>query len=112
MIELIIGRESGVDKPRLAVYFNDKTSFYGTPGSVPKGVSRKHCKVVVGDDSSIVIEDITDNNFMFINGVDCKKKKKISANDTIELGPTRYPLDLDAILKSFSSKQVYSRVSR
>ena len=108
MIELIIGRESGVEKPRLAVYNNGQTTFLGTPGSVPKGVSRKHCKVIVNDDSSMLIEDITDNNFMFINGVDCKRKKNVSVNDTIELGPTRFPLDLNAILKTFSSKQVFN----
>lgn len=108
MIELIIGRESGTEVPRLAVYFNGHTSFYGTPGSVPKSVSRKHCKVVVNDDSSILIEDITDNNFMYINGADCKKKNNVNTNDSIELGSSRYPLDLDTILKSFSSKQTYS----
>lgn len=108
MLELIIGRESGTETPRLAVYYNSQTFFYGVPGSVPKGVSRRHCKVIVADDSSIIIEDITDNNFMYINGVDYKKKKYISTNDSIELGASRYPLDLDTILKSFSSKQTYS----
>ena len=45
---------------------------------------------------------------MYINGADCKKKKNVSASDTIELGPTRYPLDLETILKTYSSKQIYS----
>lgn len=107
MIELIIGRESGVEKPRLAVFLNGQVMYCGAPGSVPKSVSRKHCKVVVGDDTTITIEDITDNNFLYINGVDCKRKKNINIKDSIELGPARYVLDLEAILKSVSSKQVF-----
>lgn len=108
MIELIIGREAGAEKPRLAVYQNGQPAFFGTPGSVPKGVSRKHVRVTIDEESRMVVEDITDDNFMYINGVDCKRKKGVSINDTIELGPTRYKLDLDAILKGLSGKQVYS----
>lgn len=108
MIELVVGRESGVEKPRLAVYQNDKiSSYYGAPGSVPRGVSRRHCKIIVGDDSLMTIEDITDNNFMYVNGVDCKRKKNVSVTDTVELGPTRYSLDLESILKAVLSKQSY-----
>lgn len=108
MIEFIIGREAGVDKPRLAVMQNDQTLYFGTPGSVPKSVSRKHCEIIVKDDSSVVIEDITENNFMFVNGVECKKKKNVSISDVIELGPTHYKLELESLLKTVSSKQSYS----
>ena len=108
MIELLIGREAGVERPRLAATQNGQTLYFGNPGSVPKGVSRKHCKITVGDDSTITIEDITENNFMYVNGVDCKKKKNISTSDTIELGPTRYKLELETILKTVSAKQVFS----
>ena len=108
MTELIIGRESGVENPRLAVLQGDQTSFYGSPGSVPKTISRKHCKVTIDDSGSISIEDITDNNCTYVNGVDCKIKSNVGINDVIELGPSRYVLDLDAILKSISSKQSFS----
>ena len=108
MTELIIGREKGVEKPRLAICHDGQTLFYGTPGSVPKNVSREHCRITLGEDSKMLVEDITDNNFMYINGVDCKRRKNVSINDVIELGPSKYRLDLDAILKSIFTKQAYS----
>ena len=108
MIELIIGRESGVDNPRLAVTQNGQTQYFGTPGSVPKDVSRKHCRIQVGADSKMVVEDLTDNNFIYINGSDCKRKVDVSLADTIELGPSKYRLDMDTIIKTLSAKQSFS----
>ena len=109
MIELIIGRESGAEKPRLAIYQDGaQPVFMGMPGSVPKDVSRKHCKVSVGDDAKMLIEDITDNNFMYVNGVECKRKKDVLSTDTIELGPSKYHLDMEAVLKTLSSKQSFN----
>lgn len=108
MIELLIGRESGVENPRLAVTQNGQTLFFGTPGSVPKDVSRKHCRIQIGDDSKMIVEDLTDNNFIYINGVDCKRKGGVSLSDTIELGPSKFRLDLDTIVKTLSSKQSFS----
>lgn len=108
MIELLVGRESGVENPRLAVTHNGQTFYYGTPGSVPKDVSRKHCHIQISDDSKMVVEDLTDNNFIYINGADCKKKGGVSLSDTIELGPSKYRLDLETIIKALSSKQSFS----
>ena len=78
MMDLIIGRESGADNPRLAIEQNGKTYYWGKPGSVPKSVSRRHCHIISGDDSRLVVEDITTNNFIYINGSDCKKKSGVS----------------------------------
>lgn len=108
MIELIIGRESGVDNPRLAVTQNGQTQYFGTPGSVPKDVSRKHCRIQVGADSKMVVEDLTDNNFIYINGSDCKRKVDVSLADTVELGPSKYHLDVETIIKTLSAKQSFS----
>ena len=108
MIELIIGRESGVENPRLAVTQNGQTQYFGTSGSVPKDVSRKHCRIQVGADSKMVVEDLTDNNFIYINGSDCKRKVDVSLADTIELGPSKYRLDMDTIIKTLSAKQSFS----
>ena len=108
MIELTVGRESGVDNPRLAVIQDGETFYFGTPGSVPKDVSRKHCRVIIGDDSKMIVEDLTDNNFIYINGADCKRKVGVSFTDTIELGPSRYRLDMDTIFKTLSQKQSFS----
>lgn len=108
MMDLIIGRESGTENPRLAIEYNGKTYFWGNPGSVPKSVSRKHCHVTIADDSSIVVEDVTTNNFMYINGIDCKKKGGVTMMDTIELGPDRFHLDLESVVKALSAQQTFS----
>ena len=105
MIELQIGREGGTDTPRLVIVNEGKTSFYGQPGSVPKSVSRNHCKVKVADDLTMTIEDVTANNFMYINGLDCKRRKGVKVTDAVELGPDHYRLDLESIVKAFASKQ-------
>lgn len=108
MIELIVGRESGVENPRLAVAQNGKTQYFGTPGSVPMDVSRKHCRIEVAEDGKMVVEDLTDNNFIYVNGVDCKRKTGVNPADTIELGPSKYRLDIDTIVKTLSAKQSFS----
>ena len=107
MMELTIGRESGSDNPRLAIEHDGKTFYWGKPGSVPRSVSRKHCHVLIEGDASILVEDITENNFLYVNGMDCKRKGGVSMADTIELGPDRYRLDLEGIIKALSSQQIY-----
>ena len=107
-MDLIIGRESGVEHSRLSIKQNDKVSFWGTPGSVPKSVSRVHCHVVVANDGKVSIEDVTPNNFIYVNGVECKRKDNVNLTDTIELGPDRYCLKLDAIVAALSSQQSFS----
>lgn len=107
MTDLMIGRESGTANPRLAVEQNGKTMYWGKPGTVPMSVSRKHCHVVIGDEGKVEIEDITENNFMYVNGQDCKKKGNLAISDKIELGPDRYPLELEGILKALSSQKEY-----
>lgn len=98
-----------MERPRLAIYQEGtQPVFWGTPGSVPKDVSRKHIRVSVDDNAKILIEDITDNNFMFVNGMECKRKKDVLSSDTVELGPSKYHLDMDAILKALSSKQAFN----
>jgi len=107
MIEIIIGREAGVEKPRLALTTGDKTSYCGNPGSVPCSVSRKHCRLVIYEDSTLSVSDLTDNNFMYVNGSDCKSRGHITVNDTVELGPEHYRLELSTIVKAFSAQQTY-----
>lgn len=107
MIEFTVGRESGVENPRLAVTFEGKTVYFGNPGSVPKEVSRHHCKITIDENNKVTIEDLTEDNFFFVNGIDCKRKGNVDLTDTIELGPTKYKLDLETIFAAFSSKQSY-----
>ena len=101
--ELIIGRERGVENPRLAVIRDGKPVFFGKPGSVPKNVSREHCRVTIDAKGEITVEDITQNNFMFVNGTECKKRGNVHPDDVIELGPDRFRVNLGDILKMLSA---------
>lgn len=107
MIQMTIGRERETDKPRLAVDVNGKVTYFGKAGSVPLSVSRGHCIVTIDDDMHISIEDITDNNFLFVNGVEAKKRSRLCIHDTIELGPDKYRLDVDSILKAINIETVW-----
>lgn len=108
MKELLIGRQAQTEQPRLAVTVDGKTSLYGQPGSVPMTVSRKHCRIEIDDDMKVTVIDITDNNFIYVNGVEVKRKSGLSIDDEIELGPDKYSLDLQGILRSFSSVKSFS----
>lgn len=99
-MEIIIGREAGVQQPRLQINCEGKKFFLGAPGSVGMKVSRQHCRLDVRTDGTIVsITDITENNFMYINGKEFKSKKGICLTDVVELGPEKYKLDIAAVLK-------------
>lgn len=110
MKELMIGREAGVskDQARLAIYSEGNTFFLGNRGSVPPNVSKKHCRIVFDSDNRMTVEDITEDNFMFINGADCKRKENVTLSDRIELGPEKYLLDMVAVIKTVSANQTFS----
>ena len=110
MKELIIGREAGVPKEqaRLAVQVDGKTYHMGMRGSVPPNVSKQHCKITVLGDNRMTVEDITEDNFLYINGTDYKRKENVALADRIELGPGKYVLDMDAVLKMLAANQTFS----
>ena len=115
MMELVIGREAGTDKPRLAVTLNGKTVCLGTPGSVPKSVSRRHCKVTVGDDSLMTVENLTVStesegvqNIVYVDGKEYVRRGGVPLDASIELGPDHYRLDVRALLKAVAAGQAYS----
>ena len=103
MTDLIIGRESGEERPRLAVQHDGTTVHFGKPGCVPRSVSRQHCRVLIDDDGGISIEDIAVNNFMYINGKEYKRKGQVKKEDVVELGADRYRVPLEEIVNYFSS---------
>ena len=114
-MELVIGREAGTDKPRLAVTLNGKTVCLGTPGSVPKSVSRRHCRVTVGDDSRMTVENLTVStesegvqNIVYIDGNEYVRRGGVPLDASIELGPDHYRLDIRVLLKAVAAGQVYS----
>lgn len=96
-MEIIIGRESGKELPRLSVLADGNKFFIGEPGSVPKSVSRSHCRLVKDNEGKISITLISEANQLFINGVGYKSRM-ISEDDFIELGSDRYHLDLKYVL--------------
>lgn len=107
MTELIIGREKDVERPRLIIQHEGKSIPMGKPGSVPMNVSRRHCRVLIDEDFNISIENLTADNFMYINGVDSRRKGHVSMDDVVELGPDHYRLNLDSIIKHFTTQRSY-----
>ncbi|MBO7574596.1 MAG: FHA domain-containing protein [Bacteroidales bacterium] len=95
-IDVIIGRESGAAAPRLCIKSGDKSAFLGAPGSVPKSVSRSHCRLQI-DGEKMTISNVSDQNCLFVNGLEYKTKA-ITKNDLVELGAERYRLDMVAVL--------------
>ena len=96
-MEYIIGRESGAAAPRLCIKQGEKSFFFGSPGSVPKSVSRSHCRLTVAGDGKMTVNNVSDQNSLFVNGLEYKSKT-ITKEDLIELGADRYRLELPSIL--------------
>ena len=101
-MDIIVGRESGVAQPRLTVKVGGTTKFIGTPGSVPKSVSRSHCRIEVDECNNIKVSNVADQNTLYINGLEYKSKTVVKS-DLIELGADRYVLDLNAVLESLTA---------
>lgn len=96
-MELIIGRESGTSRLRVTV--NNQDHFLGNANSVPKSVSRQHCKLTTDGKNNCVIANLKPENVTYVNGVQVDSKH-ISVKDRVELGTDRYFLNTDAILKA------------
>ena len=106
-MELTIGRESSSPQSiggRLHVVSSSKKEYFiGLEGSVPKTVSRQHCKVIIDPDGNMVLVNLKPTNITFINGV-VAVQKSIVKTDMIELGSERFKLELKAILDMISSE--------
>ena len=106
-MELTIGRESSSPQSiggRLHVVSSSKKEYFiGLEGSVPKTVSRQHCKVIIDSDGNMVLVNLKPTNITFINGV-VAVQKSIVKTDMIELGSERFKLELKAILDMISSE--------
>ena len=95
--ELILGRESGAS--RLHIVMNGKDCVYGAAGSVPRTVSRQHCKLTVEDDGSYTLVNLKPENKTYVNGLAVASKRIDPKKDRVELGPDRYVLAVPVILK-------------
>lgn len=109
-MELIIGRDSDAGKLKV-VKDGNETKFMGAPSSVPRDVSRQHCQLSVTG-GNITIKNIKAENVTWVNGLEVNVKQ-ITANDTIELGPSRgYTVPLKEVLDSFEPNEVDIRPLR
>ena len=106
-MELIIGRESSSPQSiggRLHIVSSSKTDYFiGSEGSVPKTVSRQHCKITIKTDGSMLLVNLKPTNITFINGI-AAVQKSIAKSDLIELGSDRYKLELKALLDIVDSE--------
>ena len=107
-MEIIIGREN-VPSPRLQLMIDGKIKFYGEPGSVPKTVSRKHCRLVMAAEG-IRLENLSQSNVLYVNGKEFEAKS-IKPTDIVELGPDRYRLDLETLVSVLSEDRTGKAVS-
>lgn len=95
-MELIIGRESGASRLRISI--NGQDHFWGNTNSVPKSVSRQHCRLVTDEKGGYVITNLKPENITYVNSIQVESKH-ITNKDRIELGADRYYLDIVTILK-------------
>ena len=109
-MELIIGRESGNSRLQISSD-NGNVKYLGNIGSVPKTVSRQHCKLVYQDTSDLLIVNLKPENKTLVNGV-AVMQKHITLNDRVELGKDNYLLDLSAIVNASSSQPISTHNSQ
>lgn len=100
-MDIVIGR----DNSRLKITIEKKSFLFGDEGSVPQSVSREHCRVEVGADSQIVIYNLKATNATYVGGLSVSSKR-VSCDDTIELGADKYRLDLGVIVSLASKESV------
>ena len=106
-MEIIIGRESTSPLSiggRLHILTSNKKDYYlGLEGSVPKSVSRQHCKIIIKTDGSMELINLKPTNITYINGIEAIRKT-ISKSDRIELGGGHFVLDLNSVLDTVKTE--------
>ena len=93
-MDIIFGREE--NKSQLIAKVDNFTYLFDEKGSVPKTVSRQHCKMSVLKDGKFQLENLKLENETFVNGVSIQKKE-ITKSDKIELGSSHYLLSWDYV---------------
>ena len=99
-MDIIIGRNA--QNGTLNFTMGQKTTSYGAPNSVPRSVSRRHCRIEVLPNGTYTIENLKMENDTFVNGSPIFKKT-VTTSDTIELGGERYKLSWEVIQKIITS---------
>ena len=101
-MDAVVGRDGQTSQLNVAV--GNKIYRFFAPGSVPTDVSRQHCIVTTHDDGSYTICNINAANVTYINGIKIDRKTA-SDTDRIELGRSRYLLNIQYILSKLTPVQ-------
>lgn len=99
-MEFIIGRESGNSRLQITAD-NGTIKYLGNIGSVPKSVSRQHCKLVVDSNGGYTLTNIKPENSTLVNGI-AIMQKHVTSTDKIELGKDNYSLNLSSVVQLFA----------
>lgn len=94
-MEILIGREN-TNLRRLQLSVGEVVKLYGETGSVPKSVSRRHCKLIVSGER-YMIESLIDGNSVYVNGKEVVSKY-LKKGDKVQLGEDHYELDWEVIM--------------
>lgn len=96
-MEIFIGRHEGDRK--LAVTVGNKTALIGEEESVPKSVSRRHCKIMVDESGNMTLENLKPENITTAGGAGISRTR-ICETDDIRLGSEGYRLDIGTIVQT------------
>lgn len=100
---LTIGRQENASEPRLKIVTDEgKVLMLGTPDSVPKSVSRQHCKIEVVNEDEFIITNLKPENKTMVNGVSIASKR-IGRKDKVTLGKDGYLLDVGTVINAIGN---------
>ena len=104
-MKLTIGRDAKTSKLQVVDAKTGTVKLYGQAGSVPMDVSRQHCEIKVSDSGQISVKNLKAENITYVNGLEVLAKN-ISKTDTLQIGRSRFTVDLSTILNSQVPKMV------
>ncbi len=93
-MEIIIGRNAQTGQLNLTI--GQQTKSYGAQNSVPRSVSRRHCRLQVLENGSFTIENLKMENDTYVNGRPVFTKS-VTRDDVVELGGDHYRLSWEVI---------------
>lgn len=93
-MEIIIGRNAQTGQ--LSLTMGTQTKSVGVANSVPRSVSRRHCRIQVLPNGTYTIENLKMENDTYVNGSPIFTKT-VTPSDTVELGGEHYKLSWDVI---------------
>ncbi|MFI3279513.1 MAG: FHA domain-containing protein [Rikenellaceae bacterium] len=102
-MELLIGRDA--TSSRLSITIDGgRKAMYGNIDSVPRSVSREHCRVIINGDSYEIFNCNLENS-TFVKGLEVDKILFDPTKDSIELGAEKYKLNILEIIRAITPKR-------